>query len=306
MTRPASASYPREVPNRHRPVTRGLLAALGALLAVPAVLLLASCGGGGDLAGAASSVASRVSEAGTGLPSGGADDTTNPSEPADVTTPAAPTTDPATVTQTSEVTRTATSIQTQTQTATATTIRTQTATVSPSVTESTKTTTIDAEETVWYRSPWLWLVLLLLALVLVIVIVMASRRASARDTWDDSLAKVGSDAQWLGETFTANLLAQSNPNTLQSVLTSGLPRFDDADQALMQLASQAPDDPRRGHANALRGSLAELRQSLQHVVDLASTGAPADTQRQAAGLVQQAQTQLRGALSANPAAQPPA
>jgi hypothetical protein len=172
------------------------------------------------------------------------------------------------------------------------------------VSETTETTTVVAEETAWYRSPWLWLVLLALAAILVVALVVSSRRSSARNTWDDSMSRTRADALWLGDTFTANLLAQSNPSTLQGVLVSGLPRFDDADQTLMQLASTAPDDARRGRANALRGAVAELRQSLQHVVDVAVAGAPADTQRQAAGLVQQAQAQLRQAVSDTPPTQP--
>jgi hypothetical protein len=123
-------------------------------------------------------------------------------------------------------------------------------------------------------------------------------RSRRRGEWDAALAATTQDATWLNDSFTPNLLSQSDAASMQPVWASGTARFDDADRTLMQAAQNAPDDGRRALVESLRGALSGLRQSLQHIVDLAGSGAPGDEQRQALAAVQQAQTRLRESTNA--------
>jgi len=130
---------------------------------------------------------------------------------------------------------------------------------------------------------------------------MLARSRGRTKRWDDELAKAGSSARWISDSYVPSFLALSSAEQLQQSWQEGAARINDVDTQLFQLEPQAPDAERATTVTQARTAVASLRQSLQRVVDLATTGADGDTQRQAAAAVQQARSTLDGALTTFPA-----
>jgi len=183
------------------------------------------------------------------------------------------------VTQSATVTQTNTA--TVTQTATATVTQTNTATVTQTSTQTT-TTTVTATPTTATPSPsgsttppagdlaaapvadqgavwWPWLLLALVVLGLLAWLLLRRRAANqALAAWDARLDTARSEASWVEDALTAQVLSTPTTEEAQAIWGAAQPRLLAIDESLHALVADAPDEQRAAASTNLRDQLGRL------------------------------------------------
>lgn len=139
----------------------------------------------------------------------------------------------------------------------------------------------------------------LAAALAAVIFVVVRRRRRVRD-WQERATTIARSAHWLNDTYLPGLLALGPSQQLQQSWQEGAARFGVIDAELATLRADAQDLEQGVAVEAVRTTLAGLRQSTAHLVDLAAMGAPAAVQLQAATVVQTARSAVTGALSGLP------
>ena len=211
----------------------------------------------------------------------------------------------ATVTQTNTATVTQTNTATVTQTST-TTVTASPTTATPSPSESTSPPAGEVAEapisdqgTVW----WPWLLLALVVLGLLAWLLLRRRRANqVLAAWDARLDAARTEASWVEDALTAQVLATPTTEEAQAIWSAAQPRLLAIDESLHALLTDAPDEQRAAAATNLREQLARLVEAVR--ADVAGgSGGSADDFRTRRAAIDAARHELRQTLG--PVGPPP-
>lgn len=149
-------------------------------------------------------------------------------------------------------------------------------------------------------SPWLWLGLAALAAATAGVIAALVTRRRRRREWLNRTAATADSVRWLNDTYVPSLLGLGTSQQLQQSWQEGSARFAGLDSELTALGAEAPDQQDGAAVEGVRLAVARLGGSVSQLVQLATIGAQADVQQQAAAGVLQARAAVTEALTQLP------